>query len=327
VGSPGPGGRAGVITVAGEALVDVIVRDGGERTVHPGGSAANVAVALSRLGQRAVLVTQLGADGHGDLIRAHLAGNGVELIQAGPVSAPTSESLATLGAGGGASYEFRLSWDVPGARIAAGSVALHAGSLGVLLPPGGQRVIELMESACRDGGLVTSYDPNVRPSVTPDRRAVAAVVERAAASAHIVKVSEEDLGFLFPGMTPARFADRLLGAGGATSLLVVTRGGEGALVATREVRFSAAAVPVTVADTVGAGDAFTAALLAGLAKLGMLTAGALAGRVSTDSGALHELADQALAAAALTCTRAGANPPTTAELRRFRGIISGQSGQ
>jgi fructokinase len=140
-------------------------------------------------------------------------------------------------------------------------------------------------------------------------------------------VSEEDLGFLFPGMTPGWFADRLLGAGGATSLLVVTRGGEGALVATREVRFSAAAVPVTVADTVGAGDAFTAALLAGLAKLGMLTAGALAGRVSTDSGALHELADQALAAAALTCTRAGANPPTTAELRRFRGIISGQSGQ
>src|SRR5437764_165582 len=146
-------------------------------------------------------------------------------------------------------------------------------------------------------------------------------------SAHIVKVSEEDLGFLFPGMTQGQLADRLLRTGRATRLLVVTRGGEGAFVATREVRFSAAAVPVTVADTVGAGDAFTAALLAGLAELRMLTPRALAGRVSNDPGVLHEIADQALAAAALTCTRPGANPPTTGELRRFRGIISGQSGQ
>lgn len=326
-GGDRPGGRRGVITVIGEALVDVIARDGGERTVHPGGSPANVAVALSRLGQRTALVTQTGADGDGDLIRRHLAANGVEVIQAGPVSGPTNQALAALGSQGGASYQFRLSWDARDARIADGSVALHTGSLGVLLPPGGERVIELMEAACRERGLVTSYDPNVRPSVTPDRREVAAVVERAAASSHIVKVSDEDLGFLFPGMAPGRFADRLLGGGHATELLVVTRGGRGAFVATRHVRFSAAAVPVTVVDTVGAGDTFTAALLAGLADLGMLSPGALAGRVANDESTLHLIAGQALAAAALTCTRAGANPPTISELRRFRATISGHSGQ
>src|SRR5262249_28464972 len=196
-----------MITVVGESLVDVVARQGhAELTVHPGGSAANVAVALSRLGQRTALVTQIGADDYGDLIRTHLEGNGVEMILAGPAGQPTSRALATLDAAGAASYEFDLSWDVRGLRLAEGSTAMHIGSVGVMLAPGGEQVLRLAESACRGGDVVTSYDPNARPSVTPDRRAVAAVVERAAASAHIVKMSDEDLAFLFPGTTPAQLA-------------------------------------------------------------------------------------------------------------------------
>ena len=204
-----------------------------------------------------------------------------------------------------------------GLRLAAGSAAVHVGSLGVMLAPGGEQVLALAESVCRRGEVVTSYDPNVRPSVTPDRRAVAATAERAAACAHIVKMSDEDLAFLFPGTTPAQLAARLLGDGRPTRLLVVTRGRDGAVVAARGARFSVPAVPVAVVDTVGAGDTFTAALLAGLAGCGLLSPGALAARVAREQDVLREIVGQALAAAALTCTRPGADPPTAGELRRF----------
>jgi len=307
-----------MITVIGESLVDVVARQGqGELTVHPGGSPANVAVALSRLGQRTALITQIGADDHGALIRAHLERNGVDVILAGPASQPTSRALARLDAHGAATYEFDLSWDVRGLRLAAGSAAVHIGSLGAVLAPGGERVLRLAESVCRRGDVVTSYDPNVRPSVTPDRRQVAATVGRAAASAHIVKMSDEDLAFLFPGTTPAELAARLIGDGLPTQLLVVTRGSDGAIALTRRTRLSVRAVPVAVVDTVGAGDTFTAALLAGLADSGLLSPAALAARIAREQDVLRQIVGQSLAAAALTCTRPGADPPTAGELRRF----------
>src|SRR5262249_61942675 len=126
-----------MITVVGESLVDVVARQGhDELTVHPGGSPANVAVALSRLGQRTALVTQIGADDYGALIRTHLESNGVDVILAGPAGQPTSRALATLDVHGAASYEVDLSWDVRGLRLAAGSTALHKGALRGVLAPG-----------------------------------------------------------------------------------------------------------------------------------------------------------------------------------------------
>jgi len=312
-----PDGPA-LITVVGESLVDVVARAGhGEPTVHPGGSPANVAVALSRLGQPVTLVTQIGADSHGALIRDYLKRNGVTVVLAGPAGRPTSRALARLDAQGAASYEFDLSWEVRGLRLAGGSAALHIGSLGVVLAPGGEQVLRLAEAACHRGDVVTSYDPNARPSVTPDRRQVAATAERAAACAHIVKMSDEDLAFLFPGTTPEQLAARLLGDGRPTQLLVVTKGRRGAVVVTRRSRLSVPAAEVTVTDTVGAGDAFTAALLAGLAGAGLLSPAALTAGVAGPDGPLPAIVGQALAAAALTCTRPGADPPTAGELRRF----------
>ncbi len=289
-----------MITVVGESLVDVVAPSGDhthdQLTVHPGGSPANVAVALSRLGQPTALVTQIGADDYGALIRAHLERNGVQVIVAGPASRPTSRALARLDAQGAATYEFELSWDVGEVRLAEGSTALHVGSLGVLLAPGGEHVLRLAESVCRRGDVVTSYDPNVRPTITPDSRRAAVTAARASACAHIVKMSDEDLAFLFPGRTPAQLAPQFLGRGRATQVLVVTRGRAGAIVASRS---------------------FTAALLAGLADLGMLSPEALAGCVASQQDVLHEIIGQALAAAALTCTRPGADPPTADALRRF----------
>jgi len=309
-----------VITVVGESLVDVIDRGGsGELTVHPGGSAANVAVALSRLGQRTALVTQIGADDHGALIRANLERNGVHVVLAGPTEPPTSRATARLDSHGAAAYEFELSWDVRDVRLVVGSAALAVGSLGVVLAPGGEQVLRLLEAVCRQGDVVTSYDPNVRPSITPDLRQVAAIAEQAAAAAHIVKMSDEDLAFLFPGSSPEQLAARLLRPGaGVTQLLLVTQGPQGAVVATRRSSFSVAAVPVAVVDTIGAGDAFMAALLAGLAGFELLSPTELAKGVITRPEVLREVVDQALAAAALTCARPGADPPTAAELGSFR---------
>jgi fructokinase len=314
-----------MITVVGESLVDVVIRsDRDEVNVHPGGSPANVAVALSRLGQRTELVTQFGADDYGDLIRAHLETNGVEVVLAGRrrggTAAPTSRALAHLDTSGGATYEFDLDWDVEDLRIADGSSALHVGSLGLALAPGDTQVLRLVDSVSRRGDVIISYDPNVRPSVVATRREAVARTEKVAAQAHVVKMSDEDAAFLFPGASPDQLATRLLNTGTrATQLLVITAGPRGAIIATRNSRFSVANVPVTVVDTVGAGDAFTAALLAGLADCRLLSPPALASCVTTQLESLRRIVEQAMAAAALTCTRPGADPPTMEELRRFMG--------
>lgn len=307
-----------MITVIGESLVDVVVRPGSdEPTAHPGGSPANVAVALNRLGQPAALVTQIGADANGALLHEHLARNGVEVVLAGPTNLPTSRALARLDAGGAATYEFALSWDVRDLRLAAGSGALHVGSLGLMLEPGDREVLRLVETVSRSGDVIVSYDPNFRSSVTPDHSRAAARAQRVARSAHIVKLSDEDLAFLFPSTTVEQLAAHLLRADtGVTRLVVVTRGAKGAVAATRSEWLSVAAVPVPVVDTVGAGDAFMAALLAGLAEARLLSPTALA-ECADRPELLYPVVDQAAAAAALTCTCAGADPPTLEELRRF----------
>jgi fructokinase len=263
-------------------------------------------------------VTQIGTDDYGALLRAHLGANGVRLVLAGPADAPTSRAIAHLDAMGAATYRFELSWDVRDVRLTEDSAGLHVGSLGVVLDPGAGQVRRLVEAVSRRGDVVISYDPNVRASVTPDGRGSAVIAGRMAALAHVVKMSDEDLAFLLPGTTPEQLATRLLGPeAGVTQLLVVTQGPRGAVVATRSSSFSVAAIPIAVVDTVGAGDAFMAALLAGLADVSLLSAEALAECATSDGDVLHRIIDQALAAAALTCARPGADPPTAQELRRF----------
>ncbi len=315
-----------MITVVGEALVDVVVRpDSDEPTVHPGGSPANVAVALSRLGQPTALVTQIGADSDGAVLHEHLGRNGVEVVLAGPTNVPTSRALAHLDASGAATYDFELSWDVRGLRLADGSGALHVGSLGLVLEPGAHEVLHLVETVSRLGDVVVSYDPNFRSSVTSDHGQAAATAERIARAVHIMKLSDEDLAFLYPSTTPDQFARHLFRAeSGRSQLLVVTRGAQGAMVATRTSSLSFAAVPVQVVDTVGAGDAFMAALLAGLAEVRVLSPHGLA-MSSAHPDVLYRVVGQAMAAAALTCARAGADPPTREELRRFWATLGADS--
>lgn len=287
--------------VVGEALVDVVVPTEGETTHAPGGSPMNVAVGLSRLGVPALLVTELGDDPHGELVAEHLRGSDVELAP-GSVRPGhrTSTATARLAADGAASYEFELTWELGSATLPDELTGLHVGSLGTALAPGRETVHSLLAAAAGRGVLVT-YDPNVRAGLLPSWHDVA----RVAADVDVVKLSDEDIALLRPEESVQGVAREVLD-NGRTWLVVVTRGGEGALGFTAQGSAEVVAPRTDVVDTVGAGDSFMAALIA----------------VLLDWGRPHELApdrlrtllESAARAAAVTVSRRGANPPTRAEL-------------
>ncbi len=316
-----------MITVLGEALVD-LVGDGTTFTAIPGGSPANVAVGLARLDVPVAMMARISTDRFGERLRQHLIGNGVDerfLIEA---TEPTTLAIASLDVGKPPDYQFYLAgtadWQwrpqelpepLPGEVL-----ALHAGSLALAVPPG-SGVLEEFLSRERDRGAVTiSFDPNIRPQVSPDVKATRRWIERVVALAHVVKVSKEDLAWLYPGSDCGDVAELWRGLGPA--LAVVTMGEDGALAyGGRGGRVAATAPKVNVVDTVGAGDAFTAALLQGLHMKGHLG--------GTHRQAIEELTEQDLAwllarscaAASLTCARPGADPPTLSALEAALQLI------
>ncbi|MFC4907140.1 carbohydrate kinase family protein [Actinomadura gamaensis] len=292
------------ITVLGEALVD-LAPAGDERLFRavPGGSPANVAVGLGRLGVPSSLVTGLGEDAFGRLVVRHLEESDVSVVvQPSPF---TGMAVVTLDGAGVPAYDFALSWEPAEAALPDGTIALHTGSLAAALGDGPARV-EAMMAAARASATV-SFDPNVRPALMGDRRRELERVARQVALSDVVKASEEDIAWLRPGADPLAVAREWRALGPA--LVVVTHGAEGAtLLGDEEIR--RAAPPVRVADTVGAGDAFMSALLAGLAEEGLLGP---AGRDGL-GGAPARVLERAVLAASLTCTRPGADPPRRAEL-------------
>ncbi|GLZ42363.1 carbohydrate kinase [Actinokineospora sp. NBRC 105648] len=285
-----------MINVLGEALVDLIAgRDGRTFTAHPGGSPANVALGLARLGVPATLTTHLGDDLFGAMVRAHLEQSGVD-IRALPTR-DTSLAFAATDEQGVARYDFRVTWDAE--RIPPARGFLHTGSLAALLGPAA------VEAAMAAADTV-SYDPNVRPSLSGPVAQERERVERQVSLADMVKVSEEDLAWLYPGADPHATARDWLDRG--PRLVVVTLGANGAHAITASSALDRPGPRTTVVDTVGAGDAFTAGLLAWLTEADLLATPAEAD--------LPALLDFANAVAAITCARAGANPPTREEVGR-----------
>ena len=279
--------------VIGEALVDVV--DGVD---HPGGSGANAAVALSRLG-RPVRFWTAYADHRGRLLAERVAGAGVELAADPHALDHTSAAVATIGPDGAASYTFDLDWRLTPLDLQEQPSVVHVCSLGALLQPGASQVVELLDGLA---GVPVSYDVNARPAVTGTGPVVVAGVERVAARATWVKASDEDLEVLYPDMTLEQAADHLRGLGPVA--VVVTRGGEGATWFGHE-RVDVAARPVSVVDTIGAGDTFGAALIDALWGVDP---------AALDKAAIEEALGHAARAAAITVSRAGANPPYRDEL-------------
>ncbi|MDR0416403.1 MAG: carbohydrate kinase [Propionibacteriaceae bacterium] len=306
-----PSGPAPALLVVGEALVDVVVHPDGRSEEHPGGSPANVALTLGRLGHAPRLLTAIGDDAAGQAVAAWLRDSHVDLDPRSVVPGPTSRATARLDAAGAARYDFDVRWNPP--DVPAGDVDLvHVGSISALLAPGAATVRRLVAEA-RPRALV-SYDPNIRPALVTDAAASRAAVEDLVAAADIVKVSDEDLAWLDRSAPPEAVAQRWLAAGPAA--VVVTRGSEGATAFTRAGAVWTAAPPVAVRDTVGAGDTFMGAFLAGLADRGLLDGGA-AGRDRLrrlGAAEVEDLLGFSAAAAAVTVSRAGADPPWRREL-------------
>ncbi|GLW66915.1 ribokinase [Actinomadura rubrobrunea] len=305
-----------MITVVGEALIDLVGPAGGrEFACLPGGSPANVAVGLGRLGARVVLATHLGDDTLGRILSEHLEGAGVDVRPLPGAHGPTSLAIATVDADGAADYDFRIAWDVrePPA-VDPGCLALHTGSLATALTPGADALEALLAAEHARGAVTLSLDPNIRPSLMPPRREAVARVERQVSMVDIVKVSAEDLAWLYPGEDGADAARRWLAAGPA--LVVVTFGGEGAVGMTAAAQVRQPALPVDVVDTVGAGDAFTAGMLDWLANADLLGGDRRARLARLDRTSLRDMLRAAATVAAITCTRQGAEPPTRAEIAR-----------
>ena len=298
-----------VALVIGESLVDVVETSDATTTRLPGGSAANVAVALARLGRRTLLASSWADDADGRLLAAHLASSGVGLASDPLQLHHTSTARSTIGPDGGAAYSFDVDWRVSPPQQSS-SIVVHVCSLGAVLLPGAddvrRAVAELGQRA------TVSFDINLRPVVSGVGDDVLARVEWLVRHSDITKASDEDLAALFPHRPVAESAQALLALG--PSAVVVTRGPEPAWCVTRTGHIEVPAPKVTVVDTIGAGDTVAAALVDALWARDLLGSEARASLRALQPRAWWEILAHANAAAAVTVSRAGADPPYRSDL-------------
>jgi len=301
-----------MIVVAGESLIDLIVGADGRVEAIPGGGPYNVARTLGRLGQAVAFLGRMSTDRFGSMLRAGLAAEAVDLGLVPMTDAPTLLAVAELDAGGAATYHFYAAGtaapgltaaDVPDG-LPASTTALHVGTLGLVFEPMAATIEAIVASAPPD--VLVVADPNCRPTAIADPASYRARLERVLGRVDIVKASVDDLAWLYPGTVPVDAARRLTGYGPAAVL--VTDGGRPVRLVTATRDMELAVPAVRVVDTVGAGDAFGAGFLAAWTATGR-------GRADLgDEAALMAATRFAIEVGALTTTRAGAEPPTIAEL-------------
>lgn len=276
----------------------------------------NVAVGLARLGHPAQFVGRYGDDAYGRLIVQHLRDNSV-LFPVDADTSPTSVATARLDPAGGASYDFQLVWALPDLAaqqeaLLDGTTLLHTGSIATMLSPGADDVLTLVTAA---HPLATiTYDPNCRPTIVTDASFAREQAERFVALADVVKASDEDLAWLYPERTPEQSARAWLEAGAA--VVIVTRGSKGPWGVCRAGEASEPAPSTSVVDTVGAGDSFMAALVGAIVDLELDGAHRREDLRRITLEQLTGLLRYAARAAAITVSRAGANPPSRAEMVR-----------
>lgn len=306
---------AAVLTV-GEALIDIVVPHGdGERSEHVGGSPANVAIGVAALGHESRLTAYLGEDEHGDRVREHVERYGVTLTEGSTGATRTSTATAHLDADAVATYDFDLSWEV-GPQDLTGTGHVHTGSIAATVEPGGSAVVELIERA-RSQATV-SYDPNARPSIMGSPEDARGRIEECIGRSDVVKASLEDVEWLYGGGEEADVVEIVHRWGQlGPHLVVVTRGGEGAVVhlSRDDTTLELPSLTVQVIDTVGAGDSFMSGLVSGLLDAQLL--GSPEARQRLARAELEDIApalERAVACAGWTVARAGAAAPTRRDL-------------
>jgi fructokinase len=302
-----------VIVVCGEALIDMISNGDGTQQSAPGGGPFNTARALARLGVPTAFLGRISDDVFGRELAELLKADGASLQLASVGSEPTTIAMAEVDSDGFAEYQFQvqgtsspnLTPEMVPERFGPEVTALHFGTLGLVLEPMASTLMQLMIS--ERGRRLVMLDPNIRIGLVPDSE-YRDLLHTAISQSTIVKASEADLAWLYPGLDHEEAADRILSEG--VSLVVVTLGARGAFGAHRGARLSVDAPYVEVVDTIGAGDAFGAGLLAWLHDHGLLNAG-----LSLKSDELRASLEFACLVASMTCARAGADPPTRADLQ------------
>ncbi|HSI58001.1 MAG TPA: carbohydrate kinase [Ideonella sp.] len=307
-----------MFVICGEALFDVFATGdtptGMTLDARIGGSPYNVALGLARLGQPSAFMGGVSRGFLGERLMRSLRDENVSTACVQLLDAPTTISLVGLNAAGVASYSFyghgcadRLLPRAALDTLPETTRAIHFGSYAMVVDPVAETQRKLVEREYRD--RLISYDPNVRLNVEPDLNRWRITLDWMAARTHLLKVSDEDLGLLYPAEPHAKLAARWRHAGVAA--VVVTRGGEGAIAFTERGEVKVPPVAVQVVDTVGAGDTFQAAMLTALAERDLLDPEALR-ELSKDGW--HEVLSFAARAAAITCSRRGADLPRRAEL-------------
>lgn len=307
-----------MIAVAGEALIDAH-SDGDALRTFPGGGPFNTAIALARLGAPACFLGALSRDAFGHLLDQTLTSAGVGTEYVTRVAAPTPLAVVSLGADE-PSFSFYLSGTAheafdpsAGGNLDSTVAALHIGSLALATDPPGPAVAAFAER--ESGSRLLVIDPNIRPAVIDDRRAYLKRFERLSEVAGLLKMSASDLAWLYPDRSMDSACERLLGLG--ATCVVVTHGAQGAEGRIGSGIARGSGVPVRVVDTVGAGDAFCAGLLAWLWNSDQLSASAL-GQLSLEE--LEAALGYACAVAAAQCSRASAWGPTAADVEQLREL-------
>ena len=305
-----------MIVSGGEALVDLVPDP------VPGGGPMNVAIAATRLGVTSAFLGRVSTDAYGEQIWAHLVANGVDLRLTERGDEPTARAIVEHTP----KLQFRFEGEGTAdqalssaslAPLGRGPHILHGGTLGLFR---GRTAEVLADAAERHDGIV-SLDPNVRPQIIDDRARWDHFHDRWVVRTHLYRGSDEDFDWIWPGRSAEDCADELLARG--VLAVMVTRGPEGALVLTGDGHVRVPGVAVEVVDTVGAGDTFVAGVLASLSARGL--SGDPAALAALTAADWTDIAGFAARAAAVTCSRPGADPPTAADL----GVepLGGSTGQ
>jgi fructokinase len=296
--------------VIGEALIDIVERNGQALGEHVGGSPLNVAIGLGRLGRDVDFLTHIADDARGRRIVDYVEASGVRLVPGSTTADRTPTAVARLDESGAADYVFDIAWELTGTPEVAPPVVAHTGSIAGYLDPGCLATAALLD-AYRPSATIT-YDPNVRPALITEREQAIGRIDRLVERADVVKASDEDLRWIAPDLDPERMAETWLASG--PSIVAVTMGGQGAFAVCAAGTVRVAARPVDVVDTVGAGDAFMTGLIDALWSLDLLGASRRTDLAHIDTDTLDGVVRAASLASALTVARAGADLPDRAAL-------------
>jgi fructokinase len=296
------------VWVVGEVLIDLIPNES-KYVAIVGGGPANTAKALARLGVKTYFIDGISNDEYGQMVKAELLSANVLLDYAQYSNKPTCTAKVTLSKSGGATYEFVIrdtatfdfsdSW-LPDPQSLKPSL-LHIGTLATVIEPGASVLLKWAQSVARVAPIV--FDPNIRPAVLGNRDEHVKKVEKWVVISSAVKVSDEDLNWLYPDTAIDVIVNNWIEAG--VELVVVTLGAKGITAYRENEQISVDAVKVVVADTVGAGDTVGAILVEAIIKNGL---DKLTGEV------LKSMLNRAVKAAAITVSRTGANPPSKEEI-------------